>query len=203
MAGRTDDAAALRFSCDCGAIAGWLDPEAGRSGVHAVCFCRDCRAAELWLGRPDPAPGPVDVLQTTPDRVHFDTGTDRLGLVRLGPKGLMRWYATCCNAPLFNTLAAPKLAFAAIHTARLTDPRRIGPVRVHSSIPQPGGGTKHKGWGVMVLRILGGMLAARVTGRWRNTPFFDVQTGAPTVPARVLTKAERATLYPPQRRTKG
>lgn len=183
----------LAFSCDCGAVVGRLTCDAS-SGVHAVCFCRDCRAAELWLGRTDPAPGPVDVFQTTADRVHIDRGADRLGLLRLGPKGLMRWYAACCNAPLFNTLASPKLAFAAIHTARLAAPDRIGPVRARGFVPKSGGGTRHAGAGIMVFRMLKGMAAARLSGRWRLTPFFDPDSGAPVVEAHIPSKQERAAL---------
>lgn len=191
----------LGFSCDCGCVTGRLAASAVGSGVHAVCFCRDCRAAELWLGRPDPAPGPVDVFQTTADRFRIDKGSDRIGLMRLGPKGMMRWYATCCGAPLFNTLSRPGLPFAAIHTARLDDPDRTGPVQARGFVARPGGGTRHEGWGMIIFRVLGGMAAARMSGRWRQTPFFDPKTALPMVPARVLSRNERAALYPSRRAT--
>ncbi|MCB1364527.1 MAG: hypothetical protein KDK02_10415 [Rhodobacteraceae bacterium] len=195
MARRRADNGPLAFSCDCKAVRGHLQAGAAARGVHAVCYCRDCRAAELWLGRPDPAPGPVDVFQTTPDMIRFQSGTDRLGLLRLSPKGLMRWYATCCNAPLFNTLASPRLPFAALHVARLDSPESVGPVRVHSFVPRPGGRSAHRGWGRMILRLVTGMGGARLSGRWRRTPFFDPDSGAPVAEATIPDKAARAALY--------
>lgn len=195
MARGADDGQPLAFRCDCGAIHGHLIARAVRSGTHVVCFCADCRAAGLLLNRPDPAPGPVDLFQTAPDGVHFQTGKDRLGLVRLGPNGLLRWYANCCNAPMFNTLAKPSLPFVGIHANRVDDPARLGPVRARGFVPQAGGKTRHEGAVAMIWGLASRMLAARLSGRWRDTPFFDAQ-GRPVAEARVLTTEERAALYP-------
>ncbi len=186
----------LAFSCNCGSVQGHLDASAAKSGNHVVCYCADCRAAELYLGQPDPAPGPVDILQTTPGVIHFTQGQQHLGLFRLGPKGLFRWYATCCNAPMFNTLQSPKLAFAGVAAARLTTPERLGPVISEGFIPQPDGKRKHKNVGRSAFALFSCMIAARLSGRWRNTPFFDVETGEPVRPATILTKEERKKLYP-------
>ena len=186
----------LGFSCTCGAIRGSIDNATPRGGTHLVCHCADCRAAELVLGQPDPAPEGVAIYQTTPDMIVLDRGADRLGLMRLSPKGLLRWHAACCDAPLFNTLARPGLPFVGVHVARLDDPARIGPVVVHSFLPQRDGGARHKGAGIMVWRMLSRMASARLSGRWRQTPFFDPATGAPVAQARILTKAERAAFAP-------
>lgn len=192
MARGSKSGSPLTFSCDCGTITGHLAPVQGN---HVVCFCADCRAAERYLDRPDPFPDPVDLFQTQPNTIAFDTGADRLAMFRLGPKGPMRWYASCCKAPMFNTLGLAKLAFAAIHTARLSDPGRIGPVVIRNLVPQPGGKTKTEGAGRMATSILGGMLAARLNGSWRQTPFFD-DSGAPVAEPKVLAREERARLYP-------
>lgn len=195
--------APLEFSCSCGRLQGHIDAQATRSGNHVQCYCRDCRAAELYLKQPDPAPGPVDLFQTTPDAITITHGAQNLGLFRLGPRGLMRWYATCCNAPVFNTLASPKLAFAGIPLARLSAPERIGPVRTKGYMLQADGKLKHRGLARMAWGIISRMLAARLSGTWRQTPFFDTQTGDPVVKPNVLGKQERAALYPAQRRTSG
>ena len=58
--------------------------------------------------------GGSEVFQTTPARIEFTQGADQLACMRLSPKGLMRWYARCCNTPIANTLPSPGMAFAGI-----------------------------------------------------------------------------------------
>ena len=196
MARRRADNGPLAFSCDCKAVRGHLQAGAAARGVHAVCYCRDCRAAELWLGRPDPAPGPVDVFQTTPDMIRFQSGTDRLGLLRLSPKGLMRWYATCCATPMFNTLRSPRLAFVGLLADRLDDTAALGPLIGRAFLPGTGGKTyRHEGFNRIGFRIAKMMLAANLSGKWRQTPFFDA-VGTPTAPAHVISREERQAATP-------
>lgn len=197
------DTQSAGFSCTCGHVQGHIAPASPKIGTHIVCFCADCRAAQLYLSQPDPAPRGVALFQTTPDTVHFTQGHEALGLLRLSRKGLLRWHATCCNAPLFNTLASPKLAFAALHVARLSDPSVIGPVRVRSFVPQPGKPPRHQGAAGMVVQLAIRMGAARLSGRWRQNPFFDSTTGQPVAIATIPDKSQRAALYPPQRGVAG
>ncbi len=186
----------IAFSCNCGQVQGTLAADAARSGTHLLCHCRDCRAALLYLEQSDPAPDGVGLFQTTPDQVHFEAGADRLAAFRLGPKGPFRWYATCCKAPLFITLSRANMPFSSILVDRVKDRDALGPVRAQAFIQVPGGTAKHKGAAAMVWRLARNMGAARLSGRWKQTPFFDPQTGTPSGPVHVLTKAERDALYP-------
>ena len=179
------------FSCTCGALAGQLAPASRRTGTHVECFCVDCRATQLFLGQPDPRPGGVHLFQTTPDCIHIRQGRDQLGLMRLSPNGMFRWYATCCNAPMFNTLKRPGLPFVAVLVDRLADPSVIGKVRVQGFLPGKDGKRRHKGAFGMITGLFQRMIAARLSGRWQETPFFDIDTGYPRAQPRVLTKAER------------
>ena len=193
--GPDDTAAPLEFACACGKLHGHVTPDAVTSGAHVVCYCRDCRAAQLYMAQPDPAPGPVDLFQTTPDSLTLE-GQENLGLFRLSPRGTMRWYATCCNTPLFNTATTPKFPFVGIQVARMSTPQRVGPVIAQAFAPKPGGTTTHKGLGRVILKMLPQILATRISGRWRQTPFFDVETGKPVATAKIPGKEERAALYP-------
>lgn len=193
---QTSGKSPLEFSCNCGELQGHLDVAALRTGTHTVCYCPDCRAAELYFGQPDPAPGPVDQFQTTPDMLTITRGVDKLGLMRLGPRGLMRWYATCCNAPLFNTLTNPKLAFVGINGARMAEPERLGRVVAKGFVPQSGGKPRHQGVVPMVWGLIRRMGPARMSGRWKQTPFFDPETGDPVAVAEIPSKQARAALYP-------
>ncbi len=183
------------FSCSCGQLRGIVSPVSARFGTHAICHCRDCRAAALYLRQPDPAPNGVEIFQTTPDTVDIQSGGQHLGLLRLGPKGLLRWYATCCSSPLFNTFARPGVPFVGIIVDRLQDRDVLGPLVAHGFVPQPDGTSRHKGVATMVWRMLARVIAARLSGRWRQTPFFDIDTGAPVAEATIPGKEERAALY--------
>lgn len=193
-AGR-DSAPALGFACGCGHLRGHLAPEAVRGGTRLICHCPDCRAAELYLGQPDPTPDGVDLFQTTPDMITIDSGAAHLALLRLGPNGLLRWYAACCGTPLANTPKSSRIPFVGLRSPRFADPVSLGPVRVRAFVPGRGGKPAYQGGGRMALAILTRGLAARLSGRWRRTPFFDPATGQPVAPARIPDKTERAALY--------
>lgn len=180
----------LPFACRCGQVRGTLHDITPRAGMQLRCQCDDCRRAVIWLGQPDPGIEGVTYYQTTPARVSFENGA--LAAFTWKNEKLLRWYAPCCNTPLFNTLNSPKWAFASLSVAALNDPDALGPVRARAFIPKPNGKRGHENisafmWG-FAKRVIGG----RLSGTWRNTPFFD-DTGAPIVPVRALTREDRAT----------
>ncbi|MCE8555507.1 hypothetical protein KBY29_14435 [Ruegeria pomeroyi] len=185
----------LAFACSCGALAGHLTADAVRTGTRVGCHCPDCRAAELYFDQPDPAPGPVDIFQTSPDGFVIDRGAEHLALMRLSPKGLFRWYAKCCNSPLATTLNSAKKPFVGVNVRRLADPDALGRTRAHGFVPQPDGSRKHRNIAPAVYGLLTRMLAGRLSGHWRKTPFFDASTGEPVAKPYVLDKQTRAALY--------
>ncbi|MFC3615467.1 DUF6151 family protein [Lutimaribacter marinistellae] len=185
----------LRFSCTCGKVSGHMDEPALRGGFRISCHCPDCRAADRHLRGTSGRIDPIDIYQTSPDHVHIDSGADHLGLFRLGPKGLFRWYATCCGTPLFNTLASARLPFVGVLTENFETPDRLGPVRGQSFVPGPGGKPRNSGSGAMAWGIISRMLTARLSGRWRQTPFFDTESGKPRAEAQILSREQRAELY--------
>lgn len=186
----------VTFSCTCGEVAGSIAPVSSGTGTHIECYCRDCRAGHVWCGQPDPAPDGIQIFQTTPDTLSFQRGRDKLGLFRLSGKGILRWYATCCGAPLCNSLARPGLPFVGIIVDRLHTTDEIGPVRAQSFIPQgPGKPPRHAGAMRAAFGVLGRMISKRLSGQWRETPLFDVPHMTPVVEARILDGNERAELY--------
>lgn len=203
MTGRVQSNAPLEFSCSCGQLQGHVTAKAVDNGAHIACFCRDCRAAQLYLDQPDPAPGPVDLFLTTPQNVTFTKGTQFLAPFRLSPRGPMRWRATCCNTALCNTGPSAKIPFAGLQTAIFTDSERFGPVIAKTYVAKGDGKTAHSGALRMFARLLPQILATRLSGKWRNTPFFNDKTGAPVAEATIVSKQERAALYPIQRKTNG
>lgn len=180
---------AILFSCHCGQVEGQLEPPA--DGTHAVCFCNDCRAAVWHLNGEDPGKNGVGYYQTTPDRVTFAQGQDKLGLMTLRKGGLFRWHAICCNAPLFITASRPGIAFASILVDRLADKAALGPVVTRAFVPKRNGKRGHEGIGRFLIGMLGRTVPARLSGRWKQTPFFDIATGLPAATPRALSQREQ------------
>jgi len=131
----------------------------------------------------------VAIFQTTADRIRIETGQDRLALMQLSPNGLFRWYAACCDTQMFNTLKSPRTGFAGIVVARLADPAPLGPVIGEGFVPGPDGKTRHRHVTPTIWRFLKRSLAARLSGRWRQTPFFGAD-GNPVAKARLAPRSE-------------
>ncbi len=105
---------------------------------------------------------------------------------------LLRWYAPCCNAALFNTMSSPKWAFASLHASRLSPADTLGPVATHLHLCQPNGRLKHTNLVGVILRFAKRTISARLSGVQRTTPFFD-DAGKPIKPVRHLTEQDRTT----------
>lgn len=190
----------LGLRCRCGALRGRL---AGAAGRRVVCYCRDCQAFARFLGAAEAvldAHGGTDILQLSPARLRLDAGAERLACVRLTPGGLLRWYAGCCATPLGNTLATRELPFIGLVTAVLeADARARLPARRRGVFARDArGDDKPKGaaagaplW--MAVPVTAELLARRLRGEHRRTPFFAAD-GAPVVAPRVLSPPERAAL---------
>ncbi|SLN57445.1 hypothetical protein TRL7639_03124 [Falsiruegeria litorea R37] len=187
--------APLGFSCGCGALKGHVTANGVRAGTHVVCYCADCRASERFFQQPDPAPGPVDIFQLSPETVVIDQGTEHLAAIRLSPNGMFRWYANCCNTPICTTLKSAKTPFAGMNAQRFDDPGSLGPVVSKGFVPAADGSRKHESAYRSAWPLIKRMAASRLSGRWKNTPFFDADSGAPVVEPRVIDKAERKALY--------
>jgi hypothetical protein len=125
------------FSCRCGGIAGRLTGVDPDKGTHVRCHCDDCRRANAHFGIPGTREAGVGLWQTTPDKVKIDKGAVNLRLMRLSPRGLLRWYAGCCDTPLFNTMATPKVPFVGVLTDRLADTAPLGPSSPRASSKAP------------------------------------------------------------------
>jgi hypothetical protein len=181
----------LSFACTCGAVQGTLHDITPSAGGQVQCHCDDCRRAIVWLGQADPGPDGVQYYQTTPNRVTFEKGGDTLAAYTWKSPKLVRWFAPCCKAPLFNTLNSPKWAFASFMVDRLEDPSPLGPVKAHAFVPKPNGKRGHTN----ALGFMGGFIkrtiSARVSGTWRDTPFFD-DGGAAIVSIQKLSHEDRA-----------
>ncbi|WP_298861295.1 DUF6151 family protein [uncultured Sulfitobacter sp.] len=182
------------FSCQCGEIRGTLHHVTPQNGNHVRCYCNACRAAVLYTTGEDVGTRGVELYQTTPDKISFQQGRGNLGVFSFSPKKLLRFRAICCGVQMFTMLPTPKFALAGVMTNLLEDKTAIGPIAMEAFVPQPDGRSKHSS----ILRLYGGTmwraLVARITGRWKQTSFFNIKTGQPVAEVYVPTPEERAKL---------
>lgn len=184
------------LSCRCGAMAWTI--AAGAPGSHVECYCADCQTYARHLGAEDwlDAAGGTEVFQTLPHHLAFTRGAGHLRVLRLGPKGLMRWHSGCCGTPIANTLASPAFPFAGA-VLRPGQPG-FGPVVAQANTRAARHPVRPRG----IVRAVAGILVRAAYGklfaRGRPNPFFTA-AGAPAVAPRVLTPEERDAARPAPR----
>ena len=163
------------WGCQCGKV----EVEVPTAGVRLTCYCESCRAFVERLGKGErlDAAGGSDLLQVAPDGVRIVKGQDHLAWMRLTEKGPLRWYATCCNTPMANTLPTRHVPFASFQVADLSPTEDLPEVsaKVHlkgalAHVEGPHGSPLP-----MLLALLGRTVMAHVTGKWRKNPFFDAE----------------------------
>ena len=196
---------AIPLRCRCGKLQGELDP----TGVaaRAVCYCKDCQAFARFLAREG---GPSDVLDAAggtevaaslPGAVRFTGGLEHLGCMSLSPRGLYRWYATCCGTPVGNTPRDPKTAYVGLVRACLAAPaetldRELGAshiaVETASALSPVQSTPARTAWAVVKIGTM--ILRARFGGGYRANPFFLPGSRSPLRQPRVLTRDERTAL---------
>lgn len=138
--------------------------------------------------------GGTEIVQVSQSRLRFDNGLDELACLRLSPRGLLRWYARCCNTPLGNSLSNPKLSFIGlIHSCM--DPAslerdfgsRVADVNTDTALGDPK--PRRTGLVPTMGRMLAMVLTDRISGRDRRSPLFTGE-GKPIAEPHVLGKAE-------------
>ena len=191
--------------CRCGAVRGRAVGVSPRTVNRAICYCDDCQAFAHHLGRPDllDAQGGTDIVQLAPASLAILQGHDRVSGVRLTPKGLYRWTATCCNTPLGN-MVSPAIPFIGVVTrsfdlsdrsAEQVFGKPVGAIRGEYAIGEPPAGSRGIGLWIMI-RSVGKVLRWRLAGKTWPHPFFDRASRKPMYPVTSLSPEQRQALRP-------
>lgn len=188
--------------CRCGQLEAQLtfSERAGR----AVCYCRDCQAFARFLGSPERILNDragTDIVATSPRLLHIVRGKEQLRCMSLSEKGLLRWYTACCRTPIGNTPRDPKLSYVGLADGCLAgSPAELdaafGPARAAINTASASGTVDTTPWSAFraVLKIMRNVLGSRVSGKYRDNPFFMPGTARPLVTPQVLTASERKLL---------
>lgn len=180
-------------SCTCGTMR-WRIAHAAR-GTHLVCYCEDCQTAARFLKHQTTrldSDGGTEIFQTLPMHFEFLDGRDHLAVLRLGPKGLLRWHAGCFGTPIANTLPTPKLPFVGAIVPPGVD--GYGPITAFVNTAPAARPIRETGVLGAHLSIIGRILRARLSGKSKS-PFFG-DDGTPIVAPRVLSLQDRNAARP-------
>ena len=194
----------VEIRCSCGKFSGLARGIAAGRGHHGVCYCDDCQLFQHYLGKADDVlddHGGTQIFQMSSARFAIAQGEERLACLRLRPGGLCRWYASCCNSPLGNTMDKPGLPFVGVITACMHAPMLdvvLGPLkfRVHGRFALGDArslGADDRASLRTVLRTVAKLARWRLAGGHKRSPFFAVD-GALRVTPNVLSRDELRSL---------
>lgn len=181
----------VKLSCQCGNVRGLAQGISPRHGTRVICYCRSCQKFPQHLGSAErvlDAHGGTDIYQLAPQQVRITQGAEHIRCLRWSAKGLHRWYAGCCNAPIGNTVSAKFPFIGIIHSFIQADEDKdkvLGPVRCLVNVPQELQGelpkTKHhQSFPVYTARLGGKLLSWKIFGKGKPNPLYD-EDGQPCV----------------------
>jgi hypothetical protein len=191
--------------CRCGEVRGRVTNASPKTVNRVVCYCDDCQAFLYHLGRADllDGHGGTDIVQVAPASLSFVQGQERIVGVRLAPRGLYRWYASCCRTPVGNTVG-PAIPFVGIAVQAFESETQrpdeiFGPpvgaiYGKYATGAAPGASTGLNPR--LIARALRMVFGWRLSGKSWPHPFFDRATRAPQFPLTTLSPGEREALRP-------
>src|SRR5215831_301120 len=193
------------LSCRCGEVRGLVTSVSPHTVNRVVCYCDDCQAFLHHLGRAEllDAQGGTDIIQIAPASLSFVQGEERIVGLRLGPKGLYRWYASCCRTPVGNTVS-PAIPFVGIvaqaFESEMQKPDEVfGPpiAAIYGRYaighaPQASAGIAPR----LIVRSVAMVLGWRIRGRTWPHPFFVRDPPQTKYPVTTLSPQEREALRP-------
>lgn len=146
--------------------------------------------------------GGTEAIIVSPASMTVVEGIEQLACMSLSPRGTLRWFTACCRTPIGNTPRNRRIAHLALvhdclESEAATVDESFGAVRMkvnRQSAHGDPGGTPVVPFAFAAVRYAATMAWNRLSGGYRDNPFFDAPTGAPRVEPRVISRAERDAL---------
>ena len=191
--------------CGCREVRGLVSNASPERVNRVVCYCDDCQAFLHHLGRADllDVHGGTDIIQIAPASLALVEGKERVVGVRLTPKGLYRWYASCCRTPLGN-MVIPSIPFVGVvaqaFQSETQSPddifgRPIGAIYGEYAVGRPPEGAT--GFNPrLIARAIGKVIGWRLRRQTWPHPFFERSPLRPRFLLTTLSPREREALRP-------
>lgn len=176
----------IQLSCECGQVKGIATNISPDNGNHVVCCCCDCQAFVHHLNKHDSVLdefGGTRLYQTSQSQVKITQGAEKIVCLRLTKKGITRWYTSCCNTPLGNTVSG-KVPFVGIISSfiqqDLEAEKVLGPIRAYVqtqyATKPPTHSNQNAKFGLgITLRIVSKILGWKIRGMGKPSAFYDEQ----------------------------
>ncbi|PCH61699.1 MAG: hypothetical protein COC19_04490 [SAR86 cluster bacterium] len=188
----------LQLKCDCGKVTGIVHDVKPGCGNRVVCYCASCRNFAKHVN-PDGHVlnefGGTEIFQIAPSSMEIQQGLDSIACLRLSEKGLYRWYASCCNTPIGNTVSL-RFPLVGVISSFITRDQgvdsKIGPV-VGISYEQYATGDLPQSMRIgkskiaQLFTMIRKMLIWKVQGKHSPSPFYDKQ-GNPIVEPSIIKR---------------
>ena len=192
----------LPFSCRCGAVKGVIEKAGPREGDFVVCHCTDCQTFANRFDAGDRVMDEQDagtpLYQSRCARMRIESGVDELRCIHLTEEATLRWYAGCCDTPLFNSYKNGKIPYVTtlvgncdegLRTRLLGEP--IGHLFVDDD-PACTGPVRRLSMNTLMRRFFVRMVKDIVSGDRRRSALFDPETLEPVSTPMRLTKDNTA-----------
>ena len=175
----------LSFSCGCGAVVGTLLKPGPSVGDHVVCHCTDCQAFAERLGAVDRVldrNAGTALYQGRCATMRLTAGRDQLACLHLTEKLTLRWYARCCDTPMFNTYKNGRIPYITTVVANCHPGQRdmlLGPPIGHLFTDEaPGDASNLERLSMIKLmrRFSRRMIIDIIVGDRRRAELFDPRT---------------------------
>lgn len=192
----------LEFSCICGAVSGSVENATPKDGDYVYCHCSDCQSVPRHLGceqRILEDHGGTALYQSRCGSLKIKSGRDKLAGLHMTDKPTLRWYAGCCNTPMFNTYQNGRIPYVTTLLANCDEEgrARLGNPIGHLFLEDAPGDTSTLNplsMNKLLRRFFPRMLKDIFSGDRRKCPLFDGSTNEPIAAPRRLTSAEREAL---------
>ena len=192
-----DAAPTLPFRCACEQIAGSVrDTLPGRT-TFVICHCSSCQAFARHFSAEKRILGDADgteLLQIPCASLRLDRGVDKLGCIHLTNKPTLRWYATCCDTPLFNSYKNARWPYITVLLANTEESARppfVARPAGHLFLSNTDKPTAHLR-AAFVPQLVGGVVKRMVrdvlSGDRKRTALFARETFAPIATPRRVGK---------------
>jgi hypothetical protein len=156
-----------------------------------VCHCTDCQAFAKGLNADDrilDVHAGTALYQGRCAAMRLLIGRDRLACLHLTEKPTLRWYARCCDTPMFNTYRNGRIPYITTLVANCDPDQRgrlLGPPIGHLFTEEATGDVSHLrrlAMATLMRRFFKRMITDIIVGDRKRADLFDPGTLAPIAP---------------------